>query len=368
MLITSLRLKSFRNYREWEINPSTGLTVLVGENASGKTNAIEAVQLITTGASFRRPRWEDLVRWGDEHAEITAGFTGGPASVTTVEMRITKGGQRTHLLNGVSKRRVSETTGILPTVLFTPDDLDLVKGPAEMRRSAIDDLGEQLSKTYGAVRRDYAKVIRHRNTLLREWQADTMDLEPWNIQIATLGARLLVHRRGLLRRMITRAAVAYAEISDGEVLAVEYNDRCGLGTTSLYAEVTTDEVERSLLRTLEGRAAEERTRRVTLVGPHRDDIVFLVNGRSARSFASQGQQRSVALAWTLAEVAVVEDIARRKPVLLLDDVMSELDADRRKALTSLVQRDVQTIISTTNTGYFDAGLLDHATVVTVQGT
>lgn len=367
MLIESLHLRSFRNYKEWEINPSPGLTVLVGANASGKTNAIEAVQLITTGASFRRPRWEDLVRWGDERADITAGFVDA-SSATTVEMRITKGGQRTHLINGVNKRRVSDTTGILPGVLFTPDDLDLAKGPAEMRRSAIDDLGEQLSKTYGAVRRDYAKVIRHRNTLLREWQADTMDLEPWNIQIASLGARLLVHRRRLLRRMIQQASAVYKELSHGEVLSVEYNDRCGLGTVALDSEVTTDEVERSLIKTLEGRAVEERARRVTLVGPHRDGIVFLIDDRNARTFASQGQQRTVALAWTLAKVAVVEDITRRKPVLLLDDVMSELDADRRRALTSLVQRDVQTIISTTNTGYFDSRLLEQATVVTIPGT
>jgi len=366
VLITSLHLHSFRNYEEWDLSPSPGLTVLVGANASGKTNVIEAVQLITTGASFRRPRWEDLGRWGDEGARIIAGFA-GPSSASTVEMRITKDGRRTHLINGVSKRRVSDTTGILPTVLFTPDDLDLVKGPAEMRRSAIDDLGEQLSKTYGSVRRDYAKVIRHRNTLLREWQADIMDLEPWSIQIASLGARLLVHRRGLLKRMIVRASIIYDELSNGETLSVEYNDRCGLDAASLDVEVTSDEVERSILRTLAERAGEERARRVTLVGPHRDDIVFLINGRNARSFASQGQQRTVALAWTLAKVAVVEDIARRKPVLLLDDVMSELDEDRRRALTDLVQRDVQTIITTTNTGYFDAGLLEHATVVTIPG-
>lgn len=107
---------------------------------------------------------------------------------------------------------------------------------------------------------------------------------------------------------------------------------------------------------------------MTLVGPHRDGIVFLIDDRNARTFASQGQQRTVALAWTLAKVAVVEDITRRKPVLLLDDVMSELDADRRRALTSLVQRDVQTIISTTNTGYFDSRLLEQATVVTIPGT
>jgi DNA replication and repair protein RecF len=367
VLLTSLSLHSFRNYEAWEMSPAPGLTVLVGPNASGKTNIIEAVQLITTGLSFRKPHWEDLVRWGDEGASISAGFE-GESSRTTVEMRITSSGQRTHLINNVNKRRATETTGVLPSILFTPDDLDLVKGPGEMRRSAIDDLGEQLSKTYGAVRRNYSKVIRHRNTLLREWQASTMDLEPWDIQVASLGARLLVHRRRLLERMVVQAAEIYAGLSGGEMLSIEYHDRCGLSEHTLGVEIGTDDAERSIIRSLGERADEEKTRRVTLVGPHRDDIVFLVDDRNARTFASQGQQRTIALAWTLAKVSVVEDITHQKPMMLLDDVMSELDTDRRRALTGLVQRGVQTIISTTNTGYFDEALLKQAAVITIPGT
>ncbi|KAF0207934.1 MAG: DNA replication/repair protein RecF [Actinomycetota bacterium] len=366
MFIKSLHLSGFRNYQEWETELSPGLTVLVGANASGKTNALEAVQLVTTGVSFRNPRWEDLVRWGEEGAEIAASFS-SEATSTQVQIRVTRDGRRSCLINGVAKRRVSDVAGILPTVLFTPDDLDLVKGPAEMRRSAIDDLGDQLSKTYGSIRRDYAKVVRHRNTLLREWRAGVEDLDPWNIQVASLGSKLLTHRRRLLLRVVHHAAAAYKDLADGEELSVLYNDHCGLGSIPLDVEVTIDEAERAIIETLKGRAADEIVRHVTLVGPHRDDIVFLLGGRNARTFASQGQQRTIALAWTLAKVAVVEDIARKKPILLLDDVMSELDEDRRRALTSLVQKDVQTIISTTNTGYFDTKLLKQAVVVEIPG-
>jgi DNA replication and repair protein RecF len=367
VFIKSLHLRAFRNYQEWETDLSPGLTVLVGENASGKTNALEAVQLVTTGTSFRNPRWEDLVRWGEERAEVNALFSTTTAS-TKIDIHITRDGRRSCHINGVVKRRVSEVAGILPAVLFTPDDLDLAKGPAEIRRSAIDDLGDQLSKTYGSIRRDYGKVIRHRNTLLREWRAGAGDLDPWNVQIASLGSKLLTHRRRLLLRVAHQAALAYEELSQGEVLSVHYNDACGLDNIPLDGEVTADQAERAIMGMLERRAADERVRRVTLVGPHRDDIVFLVNGRNARTFASQGQQRTIALAWTLAKVAVVEDIARKKPVLLLDDVMSELDENRRRALTALVQRDVQTIISTTNTGYFDTKLLEQAVVVEIPGT
>ncbi len=167
--------------------------------------------------------------------------------------------------------------------------------------------------------------------------------------------------------MVHHASLIYEELSGGEALSAEYLDRCGLEAASLTEELTAEEAEKALTEALKTRATEERNRRMTLVGPHRDDIVFTIDGRNARSFASQGQQRTVALAWTLAKVAVVEEIARKKPVLLLDDVMSELDVDRRRALTGLVQRDVQTIISTTNTEYFDAELLDLSTVVAVPG-
>jgi DNA replication and repair protein RecF len=247
-------------------------------------------------------------------------------------------------------------------VVFTPDDLTMVKGPADRRRAAIDDLGEQLSPTYGSLRRDYGKVVRQRNALLREG-SPTTDREAWDDQLLSLGSRLVVHRVGLLDRTMAHAVRRYAEMTGGEELGYAYADHCGLATC---AALTSPEAEAAMRVELERRAHEERARGVSLIGPHRDDIVLTIGGRDARAFGSQGQQRTIALAWKLAEVEMVEEVLRRKPILLLDDVMSELDAERRDALSEVVASEVQTVVTTTNTGYFSAQTLDDATIVMID--
>jgi DNA replication and repair protein RecF len=359
--ITRLELTDFRNYERMTVEPSPGLTIVVGPNATGKTNIIEAVQLVTAIRSFRRPEPSDLVRWGASRARVALRAEDGPR-LLEVQLDVGDDGHRAYLVNGQVKRRHSEVAGLLPSVVFTPDDLGMVKGPAERRRASIDDLGEQLSSTYGSLRRDYGRAVRQRNTLLKEGAAgETAGV--WDEQVAVLGARFVVHRLGLLERLMQQASLRYAEMSGGEVLGYTYEDRCGLGTCGSR---DLEDVAAAIREQMEIRRLEERRRMVTLVGPQRDDIVIEIGGRDARSFASQGQQRTVALAWKLAEVAVVEDVLRRKPVLLLDDVMSELDADRRAALSEVISSEVQTIVTTTNTGYFSKEMLDRSVVVPVE--
>lgn len=365
MHIAVVHLRSFRNYENLRIEPSEGLTILVGPNAAGKTNVIEGVQICTSGRSFRRPRWDEVVAWGAPAAGLSVTARDDRTEVV-LDTTINTEGSRTFRVNGVRKRRMSDFQGIVPSVVFTPDDLTLAKGPAEVRRNDIDDLGEQLSKAYGVIRRDYQRVLRHRNVLLREWRASDSDLEPWDDLLVTLGAKLFIHRRGLARRLVERAEPVYRDLAGGEELDVTYLDRCGVGLTSVREDVKPADVEQALRVELANRRADERVRLATLVGPHRDDIGFIIGGREARTYASQGQQRTVALAWKLAEVTVVEDVLGRKPVLLLDDVMSELDAARRRALTDLVRDDVQTIVTTTNTGYFDDETLSEATIVRIN--
>jgi len=358
--ITRLELTDFRNYRRMMMEPSPGLTIIVGPNAVGKTNIIEAVQLVTATRSFRRPDPSELVRWGCSEARVDLRAEEGPR-LLEVRLDVNNEGHRTYSVNGQVKRRHSDVAGLLPSVVFTPDDLGMVKGPAERRRASIDDLGEQLSPTYGALRRDYGRAVRQRNTLLKEGTHGG-SAAAWDEQVATLGARFVIHRLGLLERLMEQASLRYEEMSGGEKLGYSYEDRCGLGTCGSR---DAGEVERSIRDEMDRRSAEEQRRMVTLAGPHRDDIVIEIDGRDARSFASQGQQRTVALAWKLAEVAVVEGVLRRKPVLLLDDVMSELDADRRAALSEVVSSEVQTIVTTTNTGYFTEEMLSRSLVVPI---
>jgi DNA replication and repair protein RecF len=178
----------------------------------------------------------------------------------------------------------------------------------------------------------------------------------------SLGSRLVVHRLSLLSRLMEHASRRYTEMAGGEALGYSYADRCGIDTCGALDAVS---ISAAMRAELDRRGREERRRQVTLVGPHRDDIVLQVDGKEARSFASQGQQRTIALAWKLAEVAVVEEVLRREPILLLDDVMSELDADRRAALSEVVASEIQTIVTTTNTGYFSKELLAGARVVSI---
>jgi DNA replication and repair protein RecF len=360
VIVTSLSLADFRNYGRLDLEPHPALTVLVGANAVGKTNVIEALQLVTAGISFRRPKWEELVRWGSTRALVTMSAHEADRSVD-VALEAGPDGTHSFALNGQVKRRTRDAIGAVPSVTFTPDDLSLVKGPSERRRSAIDDLGEQMSPTYGSLRRDYGRAVRQRNALLREETAGAQ-LTVWDEQVARLGAQLVTHRLRLLGRLMERAASHYSRLAGGESLAWKYEDRCGLAGLS-GDEATKDRVEECITSELARRQTEERRRAVTLVGPHRDDVVFEIGGRAARSFASQGQQRSAALAWKLAEVDVIEDVMRRRPVLLLDDVMSELDAARRTALSGAVSGRTQTFITTTNLGYFDTAEIADATIV-----
>lgn len=364
MRITQLELRDFRNYTHWQMRPDSALTVFAGPNAIGKTNIIEAIQLVATGASFRNPRWEDVVRWGTAGAMVGMAAD-GDGSHADVQVKIDATGAKTWAVGGVRKRRTVDACRYVPIVAFTPDDLSLVKGPAEQRRSALDTLGEQLSPPYGALRRDYGRVVRQRNTLLRDG-APQADVDPWSNQLVRLGARLHTHRRRLARQVLDAAAPIYTHLASGEALEVRMCDRCGISEADLTTEVEVAAAEVALTAELERRNADERTRGVSLAGPHRDDVTFLVGGKDARSFASQGQQRTIALAWKWAEVVVVQTILRKTPVLLLDDVMSELDEARRGALTDLVQRDVQTFVTTTTTGYFDPALLREARVVDLK--
>lgn len=361
MRITRLELADFRNYERLTLEPSSGLTIVVGPNAVGKTNIIEAIQLVTAARSFRRPEPSELVRWGASCARVSMRAEGGPR-LLEIQLDVDDRGHRSYLVNGQPRRRHSEVAGLLPSVVFTPDDLGMVKGPAERRRASIDDLGEQLSSTYGALRRDYGRAVRQRNTLLKEGVGG----EPaavWDEQVAALGARFVVHRTGLLERLMEQASSRYAEMAGGETLGYRYEDRCGLGTCG---SMEVEAVAASIRDEMRRRGPDERRRMVTLAGPHRDDIVIEIGGKDARAYASQGQQRTAALAWKLAEVAVVEDVLRRKPVLLLDDVMSELDAERRTALSEVVSSEVQTIVTTTNTGYFTPEMLDRSLVVPIE--
>lgn len=358
LTVTRIELRNFRNQERFELEPHPSLTVLVGPNAVGKTSIIEGIEMLTETVSFKKPSWGETVRWGEDSASLRLEATGDGRELVT-ELDISSSSRRTYKVNGKVRRKVIEVAGIIPCVTFTPDDLRLVKESAEKRRAAVDAVGVQLSPAYARIKQDYEKTVRQRNSLLKDVFIDEDALSSWTQRLIDLGARLVTHRRRLFDRLAGPVISTYGVLSGGERLSVDYLPSWSRDDV---ASMEADPVE-ALIHQYEERKKEERTRRTSLIGPHRDEIVFLVDGKDARAYASQGQQRTIALSWKLAEVNVMTDIGAQAPLLLLDDVMSELDENRRHALTAFVGSAAQTFVTTTNLGYFDASLIDRARVV-----
>ena len=228
----------------------------------------------------------------------------------------------------------------------------------------MDTLGAQVNKSYYTVRRDYEKVIRHKNRLLKE-EADVALVEAINEMIVTVGAQLTIYRIALFERLLPHLTAKYQEISQGrDCLNAVYVPSWGKGAPEETVEpLTRDEAREALARALHERAEEERRRSRAVVGPHSDEIVFTLDGENASIYGSQGQQRSIVLSYKLAEAAVIEEIIEQKPVLLLDDVMSELDGRRRDALVTAMEGGSQTFITTANIDYFNEAMLNKSNVI-----
>ena len=353
--VTHASFEHYRNLDGRSMDFSERLTVLVGHNAVGKTNVVEALQLLTCGRSFRRPGAGDLVEAGSERGRASLAER-GDGRIVDLELLVDAEG-RTFRRNGKNVRP-STIAGELVSILFCPDDLAFAKGSPRGRRSEMDDFGRQVNKPYGRLVSSYEKAVEQRNRLLREPYVDENLLAAWNESVAAGGARLLGHRRALFGRLRAAWKTAYRAIAPGEEPDVTYHS--SLGDDGCLSQ---DDLQARFLDELRARRDEERRRGMTVVGPHRDDLLFTVNGRDARTFCSQGQQRSVVLAWKMAEVEVVEQVRAERPLLLLDDVMSELDEGRRAAVASFVDRGVQMVVTTTNLGYFSHDALADAEVV-----
>jgi DNA replication and repair protein RecF len=357
LIVSRVSLNDFRNWESFELEPHPWLTVLVGPNAVGKTSVIEGIQLLTEAVSFRRPSWVDTIRWGSERAVLSLQAAGDGRSLETV-LEIESAGKRTYRVNGKIRRKISEVTGVVPCVTFTPDDLGLVKESAERRRSSLDSIGIQLSPAFAKTKQEYERVLRQRNVLLKESCSDG-SLQVWDDRLIETGSRLTEYRIRLFNRLQEPMASFYSQLAEGETLSAHYWKSWERDGQPDDGQSISLSMEEHLTR----RGADERARRTSLVGPHRDDIEFLVDGRSARSFGSQGQQRTISLAWKLAEVSVVKEVAAQPPVLLLDDVMSELDQNRRDALATMVGSAAQTFVTTTHLGYFDNDMIQRSLVV-----
>jgi DNA replication and repair protein RecF len=316
--LVSLEIRDFRNLAEVSLVPSPRATVLVGENGQGKTNLLEAITFLTTLKALRATRLQELIRFGAERAQVAGGFE-GPGGRRTLAVQIADGA-RTALIDGKAQERFDDYFEGLAAVSFTPDDLLLVKGGPEGRRRFLDRAAFNRWPAVLGEAREYVRALRARNAALRRGAPEVE--QSFREPLARSGARLLVRRRALVAELAPRIEAAFREISGPQapVARLEYRPAAGMRTEGEEVELTA-----RLAALLAARLARDQERGYTSAGPHADDAVLLLDGRGARFYGSQGQQRALVLALKIAEIENLRAALRRPPLLLLDDVSSELD-------------------------------------------
>lgn len=357
MYIERLHLADFRNYQHADVALSPGLNLLLGANGQGKTNLLEAAFL---AAGRNPPRFggnSQLVRWGQDRACIEAAARVGGAN-PEIAVEIGPRGRRLSV-NGKPARSLARSP--LAAALFCPETLKLVKEGAHARRELADDLVERLRPAHGRVRSDYARVVRQRNKALQRRPAG-QDLCAWDEQLSVLGAEIVASRVDLVRRIGPLVSEAYATLSGNTEpkVSAAYDSRLTCEDNSVEA------IAKRISRMLEDRRADEHARGVTLVGPHGDDLVLTLDGHDLRASGSQGEQRTAALALVLAEAQILRDATGEEPVLLLDDVVSELDETRRGLLLAHVGGLGQALVTAT-AGQALGAVLDQANVIQIAG-
>lgn len=339
MKIIRAQLNHFRSYEGCELAPCEGVNVLLGDNGQGKTNVLEALYLCCTGRSHRTRQDRELIRWGADFASVKVDALRRDGS-HEVELVLPAAGRRRIKIAGQEVSRSGELMGHVTGVLFSPEDLRTVKdGPAERRRF-VDMALSQIRPAYYYALQRYARALKQRNETLKVIAAQPAfmaTLDAWDEQLAAAGAELARHRREYIARLSAAAADTHRDIADGrERLELRYLPSVAEG----------EEVRANLDALFAARETDLR-RLNTSVGAHRDDVQILVEGRDVRAYGSQGQQRTAALSMRLSELEVMREQLEEWPMLMLDDVMSELDPGRRRQLVSRL-RGIQTFITCTD--------------------
>lgn len=372
MYLKSLHLRYFRNYQDQQVEFLAPKTILVGDNAQGKSNLLEAVELLATLRSHRAQRDRELVLDSEPTGQITAVLE-RETGIVDLGMIFRSSGRRTVSLNHESLRRQLDFLGTMNAVQFSSLDLELVRGGPTERRNWLDTLLTQLEPVYAHILQQYNLVLRQRNALLRqrprgapEAELPVAALDPdqlavWDVQLAALGSRVIRRRARVLDRLAPFAQAWHQSISGSrEVLEVRYAPNVPLVQDDPAV------VQQAFLDKLQQRAIAEQMQGTTLVGPHRDEVEFTINQTPARQYGSQGQQRTLVLALKLAELKLIEAVIGEPPLLLLDDVLAELDLNRQDKLLETIQDRFQTIITTTHLGAFDNQWLKSSQILTVE--
>ena len=334
MIIKSLELKNYRNYDELSMNFASGTNLLYGDNAQGKTNILESIYLSATTKSHRGNKDRELIKFEENEAHIRIHFEKQGID-HQLDMHLKKNKAKGVAIDKIPIRRSSDLLGQIPVILFSPEDLKIVKnGPSE-RRKFLDIELSQMERLYLYQLTNYNKILMQRNNLLKQirFQNNLIEtLEAWDIQLVKYGSEIIRYREKFIKHL-------------GKVCQNIHNKLTG-GKEKILLEYDRDVGYDNYLTELEKKRQKDLKYSTTTVGPHRDDISFIVNGIDIRKYGSQGQQRTAALSLKLSDIYIVKRKIKDTPVLLLDDVLSELDSSRQNYLLDSIS-DIQTLITCT---------------------
>ncbi|WP_138419183.1 DNA replication/repair protein RecF [Aquibacillus sediminis] len=364
MHIHELSLTNYRNYQTLHLNFDDKINVIIGENAQGKTNLMESIYVLAFSKSHRTPRDKELIHWDQEYAKIK-GSVMKRNQKFPLEIQFSNKGKKAKL-NHIEQKRLSDYIGALNVVMFAPEDLNLVKGSPQIRRRFIDMEIGQIQPIYIYHLGQYQKVLKQRNYLLknlqRNYQADRTMLRVLTEQLIEHAAVIIEKRFIFLELLRKWAGPIHQGISRGiEQLKITYNASIDVSEADNREKIVN--IYHDKFSKLEDREVERGN---TLIGPHRDDLLFYVNEKDVQTYGSQGQQRTTALSLKLAEIELIKHEVGEYPILLLDDVLSELDDYRQSHLLHTIQGKIQTFVSTTSVDGIQHETLDKAELFRVE--
>lgn len=345
MIVKNIKIHNYRNFKEANVELNDSLNIFIGDNGQGKTNLMESVYMASIGRTFRLNSENELIKFSENNSSIEILLNKNNYNVK-IELLLEKNKRKTVFVNGVKYDKTSEMIGILNNVIFTPDDLKIIKGSPVERRKLINISLSQIKPRYKYLLNNYKKIITERNILLKNYctKAANKDIIGiWNDYLINIGTEIIIYRSEYIKKLKEHAVNIYEDIS-GKKERLDISYRCNAADTDNYDK---NEIKRQFAEKISKNFNNEIQYKTTLYGPHKDDVIIKINNKECKYFGSQGQQRCAILALKLAEIEIIKEETGEYPILLLDDVLSELD-NRRKGYLLKYIHGIQTVITTTD--------------------
>ncbi len=336
MYIKNISLMNYRNYENLQLSLSRNVNVFKGDNAQGKTNILESIYYCAFAKSHRTSRDKELIKWNSENAYISI-LVGKSRLDKKIDINILRNGKKAIKVNSIKVGKIDELFGSFNVVMFSPEDLKVIKESPSLRRRLLDMEISQINKTYYFNLVQYNKVLNERNTLLKNRNLDAEFIEIYNLQLAEYADYIIKERLKYIDKINYYGSEIHNEITSGkEDINLKYTSTIG----------NLNDIKSNFLAKLRNNLNKDKERGLTLIGPHRDDFYIFINGIDVKTFGSQGQQRTAILTIKFSSLKIIKETTGEYPVLLLDDVLSELDSNRKKYILSSI-KDIQTIITST---------------------